>query len=431
MTTNIFLNKIADFAGKEVILRGWVFNKRESGSIAFLQFRDGTGFIQGVVIKAEVAPRVFDLVKEITIESSIILTGTVKKEPRAPSGYEISVKDLKIVQKSEDFPIGKKTHGPDFLLTNRHLWIRSKRQWAILRIRHAIRKAISQFLQKENFVRVDTPIITPNASEGTTTLFEIDYFGEKAYLSQSGQLYLESAIFTFGRCYDFSPALRNEKSKTRRHLVEFWMMDAEAAFTDFEENLVIQENLIQDIINFVLENCAAELKILERDIDFLKSIKLPYERITYDKSLKLLKKLGSDIKWGTDFGNNDETLLMNYFKQPIFVTHFPLDVKPFYCKKDDKNEKLAKAADLLLPEGYGEVIGGSQREDDIDKLAESIKKHQYKMEDYGWYLDLRKFGSIPHSGFGIGLERMVAWICKLDHVRESIPFPRTIDRFRP
>ena len=431
MAANIYLNKIGKFEGKEVILKGWIFNKRESGSIAFLQFRDGTGFIQAVIIKSEVPKQVFDLVKEITLESSVILTGKVKKEPRAPSGYEITVINIKLIQKSEDFPIGKKEHGPDFLLSNRHLWLRSKSQWAILRIRHAVRKAISNFMQNENFVRIDTPIITPNASEGTTTLFEIDYFGQKAYLSQSGQLYLESAIFSFGRCYDFSPALRNEKSKTKRHLVEFWMMDAEAAFVDFEENMIIQENLIQFIIDFVLENCLEELKILERDINILKSVKLPYQRITYDESLKILKKLGSSIKWGTDFGNNDETLLMNYFKQPVFVTHFPAEVKAFYCKKDEKNEKLAKAADLLLPEGYGEVIGGSEREEDINKLVESIKLHKYKMEDYQWYLDLRRYGSVPHSGFGLGLERMVACICRLDHVRETIPFPRTIDRFKP
>ena len=431
MAANIFLNKIADFEGKEVVLRGWVFNKRESGSIAFLQFRDGAGFIQGVVIKSDVRKEVFELVKEITLESSVVLTGKVKKEPRAPSGFEITVNNLKIIQKADDYPIGKKEHGPDFLLSNRHLWLRSKRQWAILRIRHAIRKAISQYLQKENFVRVDTPIITPSACEGTTTLFEIDYFGEKAYLTQSGQLYLEAAIFSFGRCYDFSPALRSEKSKTRRHLVEFWMMDAEAAFVNFEENMVIQENLVQFIINFVLENCLSELKIIERDINLLNSIKLPYQRISYDEALKILKKLGSSIKWGIDFGNNDETLLMNYFKQPIFVTHYPANVKAFYCKRDEKNENLAKSADLLLPEGYGEVIGGGEREEDYTKLMESIKKHNYDLEDFQWYLDLRKYGSVPHSGFGIGLERMLAWICKLEHVRETIPFPRTIDRFKP
>lgn len=431
MGNYIYLKDINKYEGKEISLRGWIYNKRESGSIAFLQFRDGSGFIQSVVIKSEVPPTVFNLVKEITLESSVILTGIVKKEPRAPSGYEINVKDLKIIQISRDFPIGKKEHGPDFLLTYRHLWLRSKRQWAILKIRNAIRKAIARFLQTENFVRVDTPIITPNASEGTTTLFEIDYFGQKAFLSQSGQLYLESAIFSFGRCYDFSPALRSEKSKTRRHLVEFWMMDAEAAFVEFEENLLIQENLIQSIINYILENCEPELKILERDINFLKSIKLPYKRITYEDSLKILKKLGSDIKWGTDFGNNDETLLMNHFKQPVFVTHFPAEIKAFYCKRDEKNDKLVKAADLLLPEGYGEIIGGSEREENIDKLISSIKQHKYKMEDYDWYLDLRIYGSVPHSGFGLGLERMVAWICKLDHVRETIPFPRTIDRFKP
>lgn len=431
MSENIFLKDIGKFEGKEVTLRGWIYNKRESGKIAFLQFRDGTGFIQGVAIKSEVSDEVFSVTGEITIESSVLMTGIVKKEPRAPSGFEITVKNVTLVQKSEEYPIGKKDHGPDFLLTNRHLWIRSKRQWAILRIRNEIINSVNRILQKDNFIRIDTPIITPSACEGSTTLFEIDYFGDKAYLSQSGQLYLEAAIFSFGRCYDFSPALRSEKSKTRRHLVEFWMMDAEAAFVDFKENLVIQENLLQGIIQSVVNNCQAELAILERDVKVLEAISLPYERITYAESLKILKKLGSDIKWGTDFGNNDETLLMNYYKQPIFVIDYPAHVKAFYCKKNDKDEKLAKAADLLIPEGYGEVIGGGEREENLDKIIESIKKHNFNIKDYDWYLDLRKYGSVPHSGFGLGLERMVAWICKLDHVRESIPFPRTIDRFRP
>ncbi|KKR30753.1 MAG: Asparagine-tRNA ligase [Candidatus Gottesmanbacteria bacterium GW2011_GWC2_39_8] len=396
-----------------------------------MQLRDGSGFIQGTVLKNEVTPEVFALADKITLESSLEVTGLLREEKRSPTGFELTVKDIKIYQLSEEFPIGKKEHGPDFLLQHRHLWLRSKRQWAILQIRNTLINGINEFLQKDNFIKIDAPMITPSACEGTTTLFQIDYFGEKAYLSQSGQLYLEAAIGSVGRCYDFAPVLRAEKSKTRRHLIEFWMMDAEAAFMEFEEMLSLEENLLQYLIEKVLETNQSELKILERNLETLVNIKKPFLRITFDEAVKKLHELGSDIKDGEDFGNDDETLLMNYYKQPIFVTHYPAKVKAFYCKRYPKNTDLALSADLLAPEGYGEIVGGGERENDYNTLLKRIEEHRYKKEDYDWYLDLRKYGSVPHSGFGIGLERIIAWICKLDHVRETIPFPRLLERAYP
>ena len=428
----VYIKDFSNYVGQKVSVQGWVYNLRKSGAIIFLQIRDGSGFTQSVVVKDDVKPQVFADANEIQIETSLVCTGIVKSEKRAPTGFELTVKDLKLLSvPQEEYPIGKKDHGPDFLLSNRHLWLRSKRQWAILRIRNRIISAIKEFLQQNNFLRIDAPMITPSACEGTTTLFDIDYFGEKAYLSQSGQLYLEAAIYSFGRCYDFGPILRAEKSKTRRHLIEFWMMDAEAAFVDFEENINIQERLIQFVINNVITSCQEEFQILERDTNPLKNIVLPFPRLTYDETIQKLQELGSDIQYGTDFGNDDETILMNYYKQPLFVTKYPASFKAFYFMKDKVKPELALAADLLAPEGYGEIIGGGQREDKYKTLLLEIKNHGYNIDDYAWYLDLRKYGSVTHSGFGLGLERIVAWICKLDHVRESIPFPRLLDRFRP
>ncbi|MBI4008747.1 asparagine--tRNA ligase [Candidatus Roizmanbacteria bacterium] len=431
MKTTFFIRDAAKFVGKDVEIKGWVYNKRSSGKIHFLQLRDGSGFIQGIVVKSEVSSESFAAAEKVTIESSILARGIIREDKRAPDGYELTVKELEIIRLADEFPIGKKEHGPDFLLSNRHLWLRSKRQWAILRIRNQLILAINEYLQKNGFLRVDTPIITPSACEGTTTLFEIDYFGEKAYLTQSGQLYLEAAIGSVGRCYDFGPVMRAEKSKTRRHLIEFWMMDAEAAFVDFDAILKIEEELIYHITQSVLVNCEKELQILERDMTFLKQIKIPFPRITYLEAVKTLNSLGSDIKVGSDFGNDDETILMNHFLSPIFVTHYPAEVKAFYVKRDSKDKSYALSADLLAPEGYGEIIGGGEREDDYQILLDEIKLRNIDMKDYDWYLDLRKYGSVPHSGFGIGLERMVAWLCKLPHVRETIPFPRLLGRFRP
>lgn len=428
----VTISKISEFVGKRVKLRGWIFNKRSSGAIIFLQLRDGTGTIQATVLKDKVDKLVFKAAANLTLESSIEIMGEVRKEKRALTGYELTVENLKIVQlSSDDYPIGKKEHGVDFLLDNRHLWLRSQRQWAILKIRSKIFQAIEDFYQKEGFTRVDTPIITPSACEETTALFEIDYFGKKAYLSQSGQLYLEAAIFSFGRVYDFEPVFRAEKSKTRRHLNEFWMTNAEVAFFTLKEIMEIQEKMIDYLLKAVLGSCVSELKFIDRDVSQLKLYKPPFEKITYEKTIKKLHKLGSDIKRGEDLGNDDETILMNYFKQPIFVTHYPAKVKAFYMKRSSQDPEKALCSDLLAPEGYGEIIGGSEREDDYDTLLKSMKEFNLPLHDYSWYLDLRKYGSVPHSGFGLGIERLIAWICKLDHVRETIPFPRTLYRLAP
>ena len=417
--------------GQEVELKGWVFNKRSSGSIIFLQIRDGSGCLQAVVVKNEVSSESFDEAQKLIEESTIIAMGQIKEEPRSPYGFEMQIKDLKIISLSSEFPISKKEHGINFLLSLRHLWLRSQRQWAILRIRNQIINAINEFLQKEDYIKLDAPIITPAACEGTTTLFPVDYFGNKTFLSQSGQLYLEAGIASFGKCYDFGPTFRAEKSKTKRHLTEFWMMDAEAAFMEFNELLELEEKMIYYIIQEVLKNCKEELKIIERDTIPLEQIKLPFERLSYQETIIKLQELGSDIKYGEDLGNDDETILMTHFKQPLFITKFPSTFKAFYFKRDSKDSNLTLSSDLLAPEGYGEVTGGGQREDDYQILLNRMNEEKLNIKDYEWYLDLRKYGSCPHSGFGLGLERIVAWICKLEHVRESIPFPRTIYRFTP
>ena len=417
--------------GQDVELKGWVFNKRSSGSIIFLQIRDGSGCIQAVIAKNEVSSESFNEAEKLIEESTIIAMGQIKEEPRSPYGFEMQIKDLKIISLSSEFPISKKEHGINFLLSLRHLWLRSQRQWAILRIRNQIINAINEFLQKEDYIKLDAPIITPAACEGTTTLFPVDYFGNKTFLSQSGQLYLEAGIASFGKCYDFGPTFRAEKSKTKRHLTEFWMMDAEAAFMEFNELLELEEKMIYYIIQEVLKNCKEELKIIERDTIPLEQIKLPFERLSYQETITKLQELGSDIKYGEDLGNDDETILMTHFKQPLFITKFPSTFKAFYFKRDSKDSNLTLSSDLLAPEGYGEVTGGGQREDDYKILLNRMNEEKLNIKDYEWYLDLRKYGSCPHSGFGLGLERIVAWICKLEHVRESIPFPRTIYRFTP
>lgn len=428
---NIFLSQIKNFVGKEVQLRGWIYNFRSSGKISFLQFRDGTGVIQAVAVKDEVEEKIFTEIKSLRLESSVILIGKVKEEPRSPSGFELQLTNLEIIQIPQaEYPIGKKEHGPDFLLDHRHLWLRSKRQWAIQRIRNELIMGIYQFFYDHEFVKIDSPIFTPNACEGTTTLFEVPYFDQKAYLTQSGQLYLEAAIFSFGKVFDFGPVFRAEKSKTRRHLTEFWMMDAEIAFCDWQENIKVQEQLVQYLLDRVLDKCQNELKILERKIEVLKAIKPPYLQMTYSEAVKELQKLGSDIKLGEDFGNDDETMLTKAHDLPIFVTHYPKKVKAFYMKEANDPD-FVLCNDLLIPEGYGEMIGGSQREDNYEKLMSRVKEQNLNSKDFEWYLDLRKYGSVEHSGFGLGLERMVAWLCGLEHVRETIPFPRTIYRLRP
>ncbi|MDP2930057.1 MAG: asparagine--tRNA ligase [bacterium] len=428
---DFYIKDAKNYIGQTVTVRGWVFNKRSSGSIVFLQIRDGSGFIQAVVSKKDVSPEAFEAADNLTDESSVIIKGGVKEEPRSPYGYEINVSDLKIIHLSQNFPIAKKVHGVDFLLSLRHLWLRSRKQWAILRVRNQIINAINEFLQNDDYIKIDAPIITPSACEGTTTLFSLKYFDKTAYLSQSGQLYLEAAIFSFGKCYDFGPTFRAEKSKTKRHLTEFWMMDAEAAFLEYEGLLELEEKLIYFVIQKILENCKQEFQILDRDPAPLQKIKPPFLRLTYQETLAKLKELGSDIKEGEDLGNDDETILMNHFDQPLFIMKFPASFKAFYFKRDENNPEATLSADLLAPEGYGEITGGGQREDDYQTLLARIKEMGINENDYNWYLDLRKYGSVPHAGFGVGLERLVAWICHLDHIRKTIPFPRTIYRFSP
>ncbi|MFH1207869.1 MAG: asparagine--tRNA ligase [Patescibacteria group bacterium] len=420
------------YVGQTVTVNGWTSNLRSSGKIIFWQVRDGSaGLCQCVIIPQNIPSGEFDLAKTVTIESSVTVTGTVKAEPRSPGGYELEVSGFSIIQKAEEYPIGKKEHGPDFLLDNRHLWLRSSRQAAILRVRDTIIWAFREFFRNEGFVMTDTPILTPTSCEGTTTLFKTDYFGEPAYLSQSGQLYLEALCMSLGKVYDFGPTFRAEKSKTRRHLTEFWMLDAEMAFLDLDQSMAVQERMVVYVVKKVLTERKAELALIQREIAPLEKVASPFIRMTYDEALKKLKELGSDIEWGRDFGNDDETILTKAYDKPIFITRYPAAIKAFYMKPDPDNPKVALCADLLAPEGYGEVIGGSQRIDDIKLLEQRIEEHKLKKSDFEWYLDLRRYGSVPHAGFGIGLERTVAWICGLDHVRETIPFPRLINRLRP
>lgn len=427
----IELRDIASYVDKEVALRGWIFNMRSSGKIHFLLLRDGTGAIQAVVDEGSVSEETIRQVKSLTLESSVELTGTVKKEPRAQSGFELVLTGCKVFQIALDYPIGKKDHGVDFLLDQRHLWIRSSRQRAILSIRDEVIWALRSYFKSHHFRLTDTPILTPTSCEGTTTLFATDYFDEKAYLSQSGQLYLEALCMAFGKVYDFGPVFRAEKSKTRRHLTEFWMLDAEVAFSGHEENLALQEDLLVSVTKHILETCGQELTILERDIKSLEKIQKAFIRLTYTEALEKLKALGSDIKEGEDFGNDDETLLMQSYDTPVFVTHYPVALKAFYMQPDSQDPRFALCNDLLLPEGYGEVFGGSERIHDAGLLERRIKEHKLDMKEFQWYVDLRKFGSVPHAGFGVGIERLVAFYSGIHHVRETIPFPRLLHRLRP
>ena len=429
--TETTINKLKNHEGKEVTIKGWLFNKRSSGKIAFLQIRDGTGFVQGVAVKNELPEDVFNLCKEIGQESSVIVTGIVRKDERAPSGYELSVTGIKPVSLSEEYPITMKEHGIEFLMDHRHLWIRHPRQHAILKIRSHINRAIREFLDGEGFVLIESPIITANSCEGTTNLFELNYFDQKAYLSQTGQLYNEAAAIAFGKVYSFGPTFRAEKSKTRRHLNEFWMIEPEMAYYDHKANMELQERLIEYIVSSVLENCSMELKTLKRDVSRLEKVKAPFPRITYDEAVKMLKDNGFDFEWGNDFGAPDETFIAEQFEKPVFVEKFPAKIKAFYMEPDPENSSVILGADLLAPEGYGEIIGGSQRIHDYDLLLRKIKEEGLPLKDYQWYLDLRKYGSVPHSGFGLGLERTVAWICGIDHIRETIPFARTLNRVTP
>lgn len=426
------IDRIGEHAGRNVTVRGWLQAYRSSGSIRFLLIRDGsTRALQAVVRRNRVPPEVFEGCRALSQESAVRVTGEVREEARAPGGYELSVSHLERVSPAQGYPITPKEHGTDFLMDHRHLWIRHGRQRAVLRVRAEIFRAISEWLDSHGFVRVDAPILTPAACEGTTTLFETDYFGERAYLTQSGQLYNEAAAAALGRVYCFGPTFRAEKSKTRRHLMEFWMVEPEMAWCDLEENLAIQEQLVSHTVRSVLERCRLELEELGRDTDSLEKVQPPFPRLTYDEAVEILHRQGRDFPWGGDFGGGDETVLSRGFDRPFFVHRFPARVKAFYMKPDPERPEVVLGADMLAPEGYGEIIGGGQRIDDAELLEQRIREHGLPREAFAWYLDLRRYGSVPHSGFGLGIERVTAWICGLDHVRETIPFPRMLTRIYP
>ena len=432
MADHVYIQDIAAHIGKEVTLKGWLADRTDKGKLQFLRVRDGTGFIQAVVFAKDVTPEVFDAAKRLTQESSLVVTGIPRAEPRAPGGYELSVKDLQVVQVAGDYPITPKEHGVEFLMQNRHLWLRSPRQHAILRIRARIVKAIRDWLDDNGFTLLDTPILTPAACEGTTTLFATDYFGVPAYLAQSGQLYNEADIMAFGKVYCFGPTFRAEKSKTRRHLTEFWMVEPEWAYGDPDDYMRVGEEFVSYIVQSVLKERATELQVLERDTSKLQNVTPPFPKISYTDAVDILHRNGfSDFKWGDDFGAPHETVISEQFDKPVFVHRYPTEMKAFYMALDPNDARVCLGADLLAPEGYGEIIGGGQRSDSLEYLEKQIAKHSLPREAYEWYLDLRKYGTVPHCGFGLGVERTVAWICKLDHLRETIPFPRMLEKIYP
>ncbi len=431
MAPVIRISNVREYEGKEVTIQGWLYNKRSSGKVRFLLVRDGSAIIQCVVVKSEVSEDTFEKTDLLTQESSLRVTGTLVEDKRAPIGYELHVKEIEIVQIARDYPITPKEHGIDFLMDHRHLWIRSKRQHAILRIRHEVINAARQFFNDRDFILVDSPIFTPNAAEGTTTLFETDYFGSPAYLTQSGQLYAEAACMAFGRVYCFGPTFRAEKSKTRRHLTEFWMIEPEVAYFDLQDDMQLAEEFVSYIVQRVLKNRKAELEVLERDTRILENTVPPFPKIHYNEAVEILKKNGVEFQYGDDFGGADETILSETFDKPVIIHHYPAEVKAFYMKRDPQEPQFALAMDMLAPEGYGEIIGGSQREDDYDTLLQRIREHNLDEKAFEWYLDLRKYGSVPHAGFGMGIERTVAWITGTRHVRETIPFPRLLQRIYP
>jgi asparaginyl-tRNA synthetase len=427
----VYVEDIGKFKGQEVEIKGWVYNTRSSGKVRFLLIRDGTGIIQSVVSSDEVTPELFAVADKLTQESSLILSGLVRAEPRAPGGYEIVPKGIKIIQFARDYPITPKAHSVEFLLPIRHLWLRSKKQSAILRVRHEIVKAIRDFFDNRGFINCDTPILTPAAVEGTTTLFPVDYFGETVYLTQSGQLYNEATAAALGKVYCFGPTFRAEKSKTRRHLTEFWMAEPEVAYLELDGIMDLEENLIVYMVARVLEKRREELKVLERDFAKLESVKKPFPRITYRQAVDLIHKRDKNFTSGDDFGAPQETIISESFDRPVMVHRYPAACKAFYMKRDPRDDNLSLSVDMIAPEGYGEIIGGGQREDDHKVLVQRIKDNKLPMDAYKWFLDLRLFGTCPHGGFGLGLERTVAWICNIPHVRETIPFPRMLDKIYP
>lgn len=445
MATEITIDKIAEYVGQEVVLKGWLYLKTGKGKLQFLRLRDGTGIVQCVAFRPELGDELFEDIKRLGQESSLIVTGMVRADERAPGlpgGYEVGIKSVAILQNAIDYPIGPKEHGVEFLMDNRHLWLRSNLQWAIMRVRATIKRAIIDFLDNNGFLNIDTPIITPAAAEGTSTLFEVDYFEEKAYLAQTGQLYNEANIMAFSKVYCFGPTFRAERSKTRRHLAEFWMVEPEMAFFDLDDLMAFEEEFVTYIVQTTLRERRAELELLERDTTFLENIKPPFPRISYDEAIERLAaireatedpKLKAElaIEWGDDFGSPHETELTKQFDRPVFVYGYPTAVKAFYMEPWPGRPDVCKSVDLLAPEGYGEIIGGSERMSDPEVLIAAIERHELPLENYQWYIDLRRFGTVTHSGFGLGLERTVAWICGLSHIRETSPFPRTLNRLQP
>jgi asparaginyl-tRNA synthetase len=428
----VHIEDIGGHAGEEVTLKGWLHNRRSSGKIHFLIVRDGTGFVQAVMSKAAVGDELFSTTDHLSQETSVLVTGVVRADKRAPGGYEIDAKHLEVVGASHDYPITPKEHGVDYLLDRRHLWIRSERQQAILRVRHEIIDAVRDFFNGRGFILADTPIFTPAACEGTTTLFPAQYFEDQtAYLTQSGQLYNEATAMALGRVYCFGPTFRAEKSKTRRHLTEFWMVEPEMAYADLDDVMTLAEALIVSVVERVLEKRQRELTVLERDVAKLQQVQAPFPRITYDDAVRRLQELGLPIEWGGDFGGPDETALAQQYDRPVMVHRYPAAIKAFYMKPDPLRPELSLGVDVLAPEGYGEIVGGGERLADLDLLLKRIDQHHLPREAFEWYLDLRRYGTVPHGGFGMGIERVVAWICGLEHVRETIPFPRMLYRLYP
>ena len=425
------VNKLAQYVGEVVSIRGWLYNRRSKGKLHFLLIRDGTGIVQGVMFQDDVSQDLFTQCGHLPQESSLIATGKVHQDPRAPGGYELALKDVEILQLAGKYPLGKKSHGSDFLLKNRHLWLRSKKQHAHLKIRSEVVRAIRQFFDSHDFVLIDTPILTSSACEGTSGLFEVNYFDRRAYLSQSGQLYAEAAAMAFGRVYCFGPTFRAEKSKTRKHLTEFWMVEPEIAYANLDDIMELAEELVVNLVEEVLKKRKEELKILERDTKMLEKITLPFPRLSYAQAVEIIRDSKVSFEWGEDFGAPHEAIISSHFERPVLIHRFPAESKAFYMKKDPQDPHLALCVDMLAPEGYGEIIGGGQREDDLEALEKSITEYKLTREDFEWYLDLRRYGSVPHAGFGLGLERTVAWLCGTHHVREVIPFPRTLYRIYP
>lgn len=425
------IRHLHDHVGEEVVLRGWLENKRSSGKIGFLQIRDGSGTVQAVALAKELADEVWEAVDGVTQESTVKVTGRVKADQRAPSGVEVQLTGLEITHLTDEYPISPKEHGTAFLMDHRHLWLRSSRQRAVLRVRSAAEFAIREFFETRDYTLIDSPILTPAACEGTSTLFETDYFGEPAYLSQSGQLYLEPAAAALGKVYCFGPTFRAEKSKTRRHLMEFWMVEPEVAFLEFDGLCDLAEEFLCAVVGKILERCGDELATLERDLTKLQSIVPPFPRIRYGEAVAILKEKGFEVSWGDDFGADEETALAEHFHKPVLVHRYPSESKAFYMEPDPEDPKLALALDVLAPEGYGEIIGGSQRIHDHDLLRSRIEEHKLPVEAFQWYLDIRKYGGFPHSGFGMGLERFVAWMCGVPHLRETIPYPRMLNKIYP